>query len=162
VSAVDKNLATNLTADSVEVTYPIASACTPDIVYGAATYADLSPCLQTLTADSIINNPDEGFGTLDPFIADFYRQFATGPLRYTTDPIGLPGQAVPLGYRLYTSGPVFLRPFTTAELKARYNNHAGYVARVTSAVAKLVARGLYAPQIGAQDIAAAARSPIFR
>ena len=156
-SAVDGNLVTNPTVDTVSVTYPVATACTPDVVFG-----DLS-CLPDLTADSIINDPGAGLGPLgDQFLVDIYRRFASGPLRYTTEPIDLPGQAAPLGYRLFTPGPVFLRAFSTSELKARYRNHAGYVARVASAVARLVKRGLYDARIGAGDIAAAARSPVLK
>ena len=157
VSSVDRNLVRNVTADTVQVTYPVATACTPDVLAAG----DRS-CLQTLTGDSVVNDPNEAFGVLDPFIAGIYRAFATGPLRYTTDPINLPGQAVPLGYRLYTSTAVFVRPFTRAELKARYRTHAGYVARVGQAAAKLVRRGLYDSRIRAWDIATAARSPILR
>jgi hypothetical protein len=56
----------------------------------------------------------------------------------------------------------FQRTFTTAELRARYKNHAGYVGRVRDAVAKLVKRGLYDARIGAADVAAAARSPVLK
>ena len=150
LSAVDGNLVTNPSVDTPMVPYPVAATCTPDVVFG-----DLSTCLPSLTADSIINDPDAGFGVLgDPFLVDLYRQFGSGPLRYTTEPIDLPGQAVPLGYRLFTPGPVFQRAFTIAELQARYKNHAGYVVRVRDAVAKLVRRGLYDARIGAADVAA--------
>jgi hypothetical protein len=156
-SAVDGNLVTNPTADTLSVTYPVATACTPDVFFG-----DLS-CLPSLGSDSVINDPGQGFGALgDPFLADIYRRFASGPLRFSTDPIDLPGQAVPLGYRLFTTGAVFQRTFSTAELKARYRNHAGYVARVAAAVARLVERGLYDPRTGAAEIAAAARSPVLK
>jgi hypothetical protein len=158
ISAVDGNLVTNPSVDTPVVPYPVAATCTPDVVFG-----DIGGCLPSLTSDSIINDPDAGFGVLgDPFLVDLYRQFGSGPLRYSTEPIDLPGQAVPLGYRLFTPGPVFQRTFTTAELRARYKNHAGYVVRVRDAVAKLVKRGLYDARIGAADVAAAARSPVLK
>ena len=157
-SAVDGNLVTNPTVDTVSVTYPVATACTPDVVFG-----DLSPAcpISRPTASSTtLARASVRWGT--QFLVDIYRRFASGPLRYTTEPIDLPGQAAPLGYRLFTPGPVFLRAFTTAELRARYRNHAGYVARVRDAVARLVKRGLYDARIGAADVAAAARSPVLK
>ena len=100
LSAVDRNFVANPSVDTPVVPYPVAAACTPDVVFG-----DLSRCLPSLTADSIINDPAAGFGVLgDPFLVDLYRQFGSGPLRYTTEPIDLPGQAAPLGYRLFTPG----------------------------------------------------------
>ena len=156
-SAVDRNLVTDPTADTLALTYPVAEACTPEDVFG-----ELS-CLHSLSADSIINDPSQGFGPLgDPFLAGIFAQFAVGPLRYTTEPVDLPDQAVPLGFRLFTTGAVFERAFTRAELKARYKSHAGYVARVAAAVGKLVKRGLYDPRSGARDIAAAARSSVLK
>jgi Alpha/beta hydrolase domain len=158
VSALPAHLVVNPTTETPAVVYPIAEACTPDVVFG-----DLATCLQSLTADSIMNDPGQGYGPLgDPFLVDILRTFAGGPLRFTTEPVDLPGQAVPLGYRLFTPGPVFLRPFTKAELRLRYKNHAGYVARVAKAVARLVSRGLYDPRIGAGDIAAASRSSVLK
>ena len=158
LSAVDGNLVTNPSVDTPLVPYPVAAACTPDVVFG-----DLSPACHLSRADSIINDPDAGFGVLgDPFLVDMYRQFGSGPLRYTTEPIDLPGQAAPLGYRLFTPGTRLPARLHHAELKARYKNHAGYVVRVRDAVAKLVKRGLYDARIGAADVAAAARSPVLK
>ena len=99
-SAVDRNLVTDPTADTLALTYPVAEACTPEDVFG-----ELS-CLDSLSADSIINDPSQGFGPLgDPFLAGIFGRFAAGPLRYTTEPIDLPDQAVPLGFRLFTTAP---------------------------------------------------------
>jgi hypothetical protein len=112
---------------------------------------------------SVINDPGSGFGPLDPdFEVPLLRTFAAGPLRFTTRPVDLPGHAAPLGVHLFTPGPVFARPFTTAELRARYRTHAGYVSAVTRAAGELIARGLYDPEIGARDVLAAQRSDVLR
>jgi hypothetical protein len=157
-SAVDGSLVTNPSTSTAWPNYPTAESCTPAAVFGAKDFS----CLQTLGADSVINDPNAGFHTLDEFEVSLMQQFAASGLRYTTTPIDVPGEAVPLGFRLLTPGPALERPFTTAELKARYHTHGGYVAAVTRAVATLVARGLYDPAIGAMEIAAAARSDVLR
>lgn len=156
-SAVDANLVA-ATPSTLVVTYPVAEDCTAEAIFGAG---DLS-CLQSLKADSVINDPAAGLGELDPVFVGMLQTFAAGPLRTTTSPIDLPDNAAPLGFRLFTPQPVWERPFTRKELKARYGTHAGYVAAVAKAVASLVARKLYDPVIGAHDIAAAARSSVLR
>jgi hypothetical protein len=159
ISVADGHLVRAPSGDTIRPRYPVAEACTPDDLLVALD----AGCLVTLHGDSVINDPNSGFGPLDPdFEVPLLQRFASGPLRFTTQPIDLPGQAVPLGYRLLTPGPAFREPFTTRELRSRYGTHAGYVRAVKRAVAELVARGLYAPTIGAMDVSAAKRSPVLR
>ena len=97
-SAVDANLVTDPTPSTSMVTYPVAEDCTAEAIFGAG---DLS-CLQALKADSVINDPEAGLGELDPVFVGMLQTFAAGPLRTTTSPIDLPGNAAPLGFRLFT------------------------------------------------------------
>jgi hypothetical protein len=156
-SVADGSLVTNPSPATVNPVYPVADACTPDAIFGALD----SSCLSTLTQDSFINDPGSIF-QFDDFLTFLMQEFAASGLRYTTTPIDLPDEAAPLGFRLLTRGPALRGTFTTAELRARYHTHAGYVAAVARSVARLVARGLYDPLIGAADIAAAARSDVLR
>ena len=122
----------------------------------------MSICGTALNEDSVIDDPASGFSPLEDYEVALLQAFATLPLRFTTRPIDLPGQAAPLGYRLLSPGPVLLRPFTPGELVARYRTHRGYVAHVKRAVAALVARRLYDRVIGTRDVATAARSRVLR
>jgi len=159
ISHVDANLVVNPTVSTLSPNYPVAKQCTPDDIFGALRLT----CLQTLTQDSVINDPNIGFGPIgDPFPVALLRTFAGGPLRYTTEPIDLPGEAAPLGYHLITPGPVLTNWFTDGQLRGRYGTHDGYVAAVRAAVSKLVSAGLYDPAIGALDVATAERSSILR
>ena len=158
-SRVDANLVVNPTVSTLSPNYPVAKQCTPDDIFVKLRLS----CLQTLNEDSLINDPEAGFGPLgDPFPVALLETFANGPLRYSTEPLDLPGEAVPLGYRLLTPGPALSGRFTDGQLRARYGTHDGYVAAVRAAVAKLVSAGLYDPAIGALDVAAADRSSVLR
>jgi hypothetical protein len=155
-SAVDANLVVDPSTQTQSPPFPVSS-CDPNAVFNDL---DLS-CLQTLTQDAILDGSQYG-PFADEFEVALLKRFDAGPLHYTTDPILLPDAAVPVGYRLYTNGPVLMRLFTKAELKARYQNHAGYVAAVTQAVNNLENRGLYDTDTGATDIQAAQQSSILK
>jgi len=158
-SAVDANLVVDPTEETRTPRYPVAEPCTPEDIFDAL---DLS-CLDSLHDDSVINDPFAEFGPLDPdFEIPLLREFASGPLRFTTRPIALPDVAVPLGHRLFTPGPAFLGLFTSAELRDRYRNHAGYAHAVARAAHELVRRHLYDPATAAREIVAAKRSAVLR
>ena len=157
ISVADGNLVSNPGPSTVNPVYPLAEACTLDAIFGAL---DTS-CLGGLTQDSYINDPTSVFQG-DDFVVFLLQEFATSGLQYSTAPLDLPGEAAPLGVRLFTRGSVLERLYTADELRARYHSHAGYVRAVTSAVATLVARGLYDPALGAADIVAAAKSNVLR
>jgi hypothetical protein len=158
-SRVDANLVVNPTTSTRSPSYPVAKTCTPDDIFGKLRL----DCLHTLNEDSVINDPSTGFGPLgDPFPVSLLQTFASGPLRYSTEPIDLPGEAAPLGYHLFTPGPALLSPFTNGQLRVRYGTHDGYVAAVSAAVSRVVSVGLYDPAIGALDVAAAQNSSVLR
>lgn len=158
-SRVDANLVVDPTTSTPSPNYPVAQACTPHDIFDQLNL----DCLTTLNEDSVINDPNDGFGELGcPCAVSLLQAFASGPLRYSTKQIDLPDEAASLGYHLFTPGPVLLDPFTNGQLRFRYRTHDGYVAAVRAAVSKLVSAGLYDPGIGALDVAAAQTSSVLR
>ena len=94
-------------------------------------------------------------------VDDLQRFAASNPLERSTRPLVPPDAAVPLGLNFFEGNLIFQRPFTDAELRARYRSHEGYVLAFASATGALVEERLWDPALAAAHVWQAVTSGVL-